>query len=286
MIGSDKRSNGSAANRMLLEFDAEYACSDHAMVHHVVQTAMRNYFSASCVSPAHMTLCIDFTEGAPIPTNSAPVVRYQAPLVQINVERKFDSVNSSIATTTENDGELLVVSKSEKASREKVGVRKQGPIFNAAKKLSVFTIKEDDDENLKPLKAVTVALKSKIPLLKVYYLKCIEKKRAEKKIFEYLSAGYAKFISQEMIMEWRKKYEEDKRTLYSDQQATSKDGLSSPATICSDVNISVCETGMITEDQQMNEWGGVTGILDFEPKDSRGNVSKAIQIRGSLPNTL
>lgn len=31
-----------------------------------------------------------------------------------------------------------------------------------------------------------------------------------------------------MITEWRKKYEEDKRALYSDQQVTTKDSLSSP----------------------------------------------------------
>lgn len=34
-----------------------------------------------------------------------------------------------------------------------------------------------------------------------------------------------------MLMEWKKKYEEDKRALYSDQQVTAKDNLSSPVSI-------------------------------------------------------
>ncbi|VDK86900.1 unnamed protein product [Onchocerca ochengi] len=280
-------SRGSTSSTVLSEFDAEYACSDYVMVHRVVQTAVRNYFSASCTNPAHMTLCIDFTEGAPVPSNSSPVVRYQAPLVQINVERKFDPNSTGVVTSITKDSELLATSTSEKVSREKVSARKQGPIFNAAKKLSVFTITEEDDENLKPLKAVTMILKSKISPQQIYNLKCVEKKTAEKKIFEYLPVTYEKFISQEMIMKWRKKYEEDKRTLYSDQQATSKDNLSSlEATARPDASLSVCGRGMITEDQRTNDWGPVTGILDFEPQESKGNVSKVIQIRGSLPDIL
>lgn len=82
------------------------------MVRHVVQNAVRNYFSASCTSPAHMTLCIDFTEGAPIPSNSTSTVRYQAPLVQINVEREFDP--KGVATSLAKDSELPAASTSEK----------------------------------------------------------------------------------------------------------------------------------------------------------------------------
>lgn len=84
------------------------------MVRHVVQNAVRNYFSASCTTPAHMTICIDFTEGAPVPNNSTPTVRYQAPSVQINVERKFDPKSTNIATATAKDSELPVVSATEK----------------------------------------------------------------------------------------------------------------------------------------------------------------------------
>ncbi|EJW79128.1 hypothetical protein WUBG_09964 [Wuchereria bancrofti] len=84
------------------------------MVRHVVQTAIRNYFSASCTIPAHMTLCIDFTESAPTPSNSTSTVQYQAPLVQINVRRKFDRRSTNLATTAKKDGELPVTSTSEK----------------------------------------------------------------------------------------------------------------------------------------------------------------------------
>lgn len=80
------------------------------MVRHVVQTAVRNYFSASCTSPAHMTICIDFTEGAPIPSNSTSTVRYQAPLVQINVERKSDLKNTNVATAATKDSGLRATS--------------------------------------------------------------------------------------------------------------------------------------------------------------------------------
>lgn len=82
------------------------------MVRQVVQTAVHNYFSASCTSPSHMTLCIDFTEGAPKPDNSTTTVQYQAPLMQINVERKLDR-RSSTAT---KGGELPVSLTSEKSS--------------------------------------------------------------------------------------------------------------------------------------------------------------------------
>uniref|UniRef100_A0A915Q388 Uncharacterized protein n=1 Tax=Setaria digitata TaxID=48799 RepID=A0A915Q388_9BILA len=110
--GKDRCSSGPESSAVLPEFDAEYACSDHAMVRHVVQTAVRNYFSASCTSPAHMTLCIDFTEGAPIPSNSASSVRYQAPLVQINVERKSGTGNTSDMTTIPKGSELSATSTS------------------------------------------------------------------------------------------------------------------------------------------------------------------------------
>ncbi|EFO16915.1 hypothetical protein LOAG_11587 [Loa loa] len=286
IVGSEKHNSESGSSTVLSEFDAEYACSDHAMVRQVVQTAVRNYFSASCTSPAHMTLCIDFTEGAPIPSNSTAVVQYQAPLVQINVERKFDPRSTNVASTARKDGESLILSTSEKVSRGKAGTRTESPVFNAAKKLSVFTIKEEEDEDLKPVKAVIEVLKSKISLQRVDNLKCAEKKTAKEKVFKYLSVTYKKFMSQEMFMEWKKKYEEDKRALYSDQQGAMKDSLSTPVTVYSDTSVTLRETGTITKDERMNVWGAAAGILDFEPKDSRGNLIKAVQIRGCLPNTL
>lgn len=54
----------------------------------------------------------------------------------------------------------------------------------------------------------------------------------------------------------------------------------------SDTNVSHCEAGTITNDERMSGWGSAAGILDFEPNDGRGNVSKAVQIRGRLPTTL
>lgn len=39
-------------------------------------------------------------------------------------------------------------------------------------------------------------------------------------------------------------------------------------------------------DDRTDGWGEPAGILSFEPTDSKGNVSKAVQIRGNLPNTL
>uniref|UniRef100_A0AAF5PKA8 Uncharacterized protein n=1 Tax=Wuchereria bancrofti TaxID=6293 RepID=A0AAF5PKA8_WUCBA len=275
ITGSKKCNSGPRSSILLSEFDTEYACSDHAMVRHVVQTAIRNYFSASCTIPAHMTLCIDFTESAPTPSNSTSTVQYQAPLVQINVRRKFDRRSTNLATTAKKD-----------ANREKMGTQKGSPIFNAAKKLSVFTVKEKEFEDLKPVKAVTETLKSKIPLQRVDYLKCAEKKKAENKIFKYLSVTYKKLMSQEMLMEWRKRYEEDKRALYSDQQETTKDSSSSPVTARSDTNTLLRNTATITKDERAHNWGPPAGILDFEPKDSRGNMNKAVQIRGNLPNTL
>ncbi|VDN94076.1 unnamed protein product [Brugia pahangi] len=275
ITGSKKCDSGPRSSVLLSEFDTEYACSDHAMVRHVVQSAVRNYFSSSCTIPAHMTLCIDFTENAPTPSNSTSTVQYQAPLVQINVRRKFDPRSTNLATTATKD-----------ANREKMGTQKRSPIFNAAKKLSVFTIKEKEFEDLKSVKAVNETLKSKIPLQRLHYLKCVEKKRAENKIFKYLSVTYKKLMSQEMLTEWRKRYEEDKRALYSDQQETTKNNSSSPVTARSDTNTSLRDAATITKDERTHNWGPVAGILDFEPKDSRGNMSKAVQIRGNLPNTL
>ncbi|CAG9538578.1 unnamed protein product [Cercopithifilaria johnstoni] len=277
ITGSEKHSGGLGSNAVLPEFDTEYACSDHAMVRHVVQTAVRNYFSASCTNPAHMTICIDFTEGAPIPNNSAPIVRYQAPLVQINVERKFTDTSTAVT----KDSELPAASTTEKVDRGK-----ESSLLNAAKKLSVFTIKEEA-EDLKPVKAVAEILKSKMPLQEVYNLKSVEKKVAGRKIFEYLPVTCKKFMSQQMFMEWRKKYEEDKRALYTDQQVTTKDSLSSPVTARSNTSISFHETGMITTDEKTSGWEKVVGILGFESIDNRTNMSsKAIQIRGNLPDTL
>uniref|UniRef100_A0A915Q315 Uncharacterized protein n=1 Tax=Setaria digitata TaxID=48799 RepID=A0A915Q315_9BILA len=171
-----------------------------------------------------------------------------------------------------------------KANRRKPGTRKQGPIFNAAKKLSVFTIKEEEVENPKPLKAIMKILKSET-LQRVYYLKCGKKKTGEKKVFEYLPIAYKKTMSEEMVVKWRKKYEEDKHELYSDQQVTTKD-TSSPVRVTarSDATMTVCEATTITEDQRISGWDQISGILDFEPENARGNVSKAIQIRGSLPD--
>lgn len=37
-----------------------------------------------------------------------------------------------------------------------------------------------------------------------------------------------KLMTQKMLAKWRTKYEEDKRTLYSDQQAITNDSSSSP----------------------------------------------------------
>uniref|UniRef100_A0A0R3S4W5 THUMP domain-containing protein n=1 Tax=Elaeophora elaphi TaxID=1147741 RepID=A0A0R3S4W5_9BILA len=288
--GSESGS-GSRSRTILSEYDAEYACSDHAMVCHVVQTAVRNYFSESCTTPAHMTICIDFTEGAPTPSNSTSAIRYHTPLVQINAERTFDPKNTNVVTTataaaTPKASESPVATATEKVDREKVAeTAKESPIFNAAKKLSAFTIKEDD-EDVGPVKAITELLTSKIPLQRVFNMRCAEKKIAEKKVFEYLSVTYQKIVSQEMLMKWRKKYEEDKHALYSDQQVTAEDSSSSNMTPRSDTSISFHETGIITTDERMNGWGEVAGILAFEPTDSKGNVKKAIQIRGNLSDTM
>lgn len=54
----------------------------------------------------------------------------------------------------------------------------------------------------------------------------------------------------------------------------------------SDASVTFRETGMVTEDERTDGWGQAAGILDFEPKDSRGNMSKAVQIRGTLPDAL
>ncbi|VBB33621.1 unnamed protein product [Acanthocheilonema viteae] len=285
ITGSEKYNGGPRSSPVLSEFDTEYACSDHAMVSHVVQTAVRNYFSASCTNPTHMTICIDFTEGAPTPNNSTPTVRYQAPLVQINVERKFDP-NVATAAATKDTKLSATASTTEKVDRGKMETRRENSLLNAAKKLSVFTIKEEKDEDVKPVKAVIEILKPKIPLQRVCNLKCDEKKIAEKKVFEYLPVIYKKFMSEEMFTEWRKKYDEDKRILYSDQQATAKDSSSSLVTACSNVSISFHDTGMITMDERTSGWEEAAGILGFDSPDNRGNTNKAVQIRGNLPNTL
>ncbi|VDK63635.1 unnamed protein product [Gongylonema pulchrum] len=92
--------SGSTSSTGFSEFDAEYACSDHAMVRQVVQAAVRNYFASSCTALARLTLCLDFTEGAPVPNNKTPFVRYQAPLVQISVERKSGPGSTTTAQST------------------------------------------------------------------------------------------------------------------------------------------------------------------------------------------
>lgn len=46
------------------------------------------------------------------------------------------------------------------------------------------------------------------------------------------------------------------------------------------------ETGMITVDDRTNGWNQATGILCFEPIDNAGNMNKAVQIRGNLPDRL
>ncbi|VDK80485.1 unnamed protein product [Litomosoides sigmodontis] len=288
MTGSGKHNDGHGrrSNVVFSEFDTEYACSDHAMVRHVVQTAVRNYFAASCTSPAHMTICIDFTEGAPIPSNSTTAVRYQAPLVQINVERKPDSKTTNVTTAAAKESGLPATSTAEKADGGKSGAGKENLLLNATEKLSAFTIKEEANEDLRPVNAITEILKSKIPLQNVHYLKCAEKQIAEKKVFEHLPVTYERLMTHEMLAKWRTKYEEDKHTLYSDRQATTNDNSSSPVKSRSDTSISFHEKGVITMDNRTDGWDEPAGILSFEPADNRGNVSKAVQIRGNLPSTL
>ncbi|VDN03838.1 unnamed protein product [Thelazia callipaeda] len=277
-IGSDVVSGAaSSSGAVLTEFDAEYACTDHAVVRQVVQTAVRNYFSSSCIYPAHMTLCIDFTENASLRSGSA--LQYQAPSIQINVERKSDS--DSLNSITAKGNSSVISSSSTGISpirQRKVGRRTQGRIFNAAKRLPVYTITEE--ENMKPTKAVTKIFKSK--KMELCTLKCPEKKIAEKKVFKYESAGYKKLLSEDMMQQWHKKYEEDKQELYSDRQLTPKDLSSSSMTARSDLSLVQREKGTITEDVQTSGWPQTSGIVEFEPKNTFGNVSKAIQIRGNF----
>ncbi|KHN76177.1 hypothetical protein Tcan_11269 [Toxocara canis] len=55
------------------------------MLRRAVQSALRNYYSARIVRPAHMSICIDYTEGAPVDNSLSPFLHYRNPSVVLRM---------------------------------------------------------------------------------------------------------------------------------------------------------------------------------------------------------
>ncbi|VDM42601.1 unnamed protein product [Toxocara canis] len=65
--------------------ELHYASMDSVMLRRAVQSALRNYYSARIVRPAHMSICIDYTEGAPVDNSLSPFLHYRNPSVVLRM---------------------------------------------------------------------------------------------------------------------------------------------------------------------------------------------------------
>ncbi|VDK53344.1 unnamed protein product [Anisakis simplex] len=68
-----------------------YTTVDSNALHHAVQKAVSNYYSACVTRPARMTICIDYTQGAPASTSLSPFLNYRNPSVVLRMSAGVDA---------------------------------------------------------------------------------------------------------------------------------------------------------------------------------------------------
>ncbi|VDK24667.1 unnamed protein product [Anisakis simplex] len=98
-------------------------------------------------------------------------------------------------------------------------------------------------------------------------------------------------MDRDFEQKWKKMIDSDKRQLYSDMRSLSTMSQNEETALDSNVRTaeqqsstesSTKSEGTMTDVHEKKEWGDPRGEIDFNPIDSRGYISKGIQVRGQV----
>uniref|UniRef100_A0A0M3ICY7 Plus3 domain-containing protein n=1 Tax=Ascaris lumbricoides TaxID=6252 RepID=A0A0M3ICY7_ASCLU len=254
----------------------QYTSMDNIMLRRAIQNALRNYYAAHIVRPARMSICIDYTDGAPAYNNLSPFLRYRNPSVVFKMTADEDVRQTqplSEQKKAKTRDELLEWIKDNCAvSNELINDHNQYPLKKAK-------IRALSSATPKAVIELACAAKQMATVIELAALRELKRKEGDGRIDEK---------NETFDKNWKRMVDEDRRQLYSDVRSLSplsqnekQDTSLGPRTPISPLKESKTkDVGILTDFDEEKDLGEPSGMIDFEPANNNGHVNKAVQARG------
>uniref|UniRef100_A0A915ABT7 Uncharacterized protein n=1 Tax=Parascaris univalens TaxID=6257 RepID=A0A915ABT7_PARUN len=254
----------------------QYTSVDNTMLRRAIQNALRNYYAAHIVRPARMSICIDYTDGAPACSNLTPFLRYRNPSVVLKMTADEDVRRTQSLSEQEKEktrDELLEWIKENCAvSNELINDRNEYPLKKAK-------IRALSSATPKAVIELASGAKQVATVIELAALRELKRKEGDGRMDEKNEA---------FDKNWKRMVDEDRRQLYSDVRSFSplsqndkQDTSIAPGTPISPLKeLETKDVGTLTDFDEDKDLGEPSGMIDFEPASNNGHINKAVQARG------